>query len=227
MASAKEVAAGSAVQVWNVIKEIAGRVPGLPDALGYLGGVQAFKQVALRVVILREEEGAPLAEAAQVQPSIDEATRVFWEAARVRVVPAGAPVVTVPEPSPAAALDVHCDDGAWQEDFGPAGAYFRRFCARTRRGTVAGYGPPVTVFIVRDISNKGGCSLGPLTDYVTLEAKMLDRARHRLLAHEVGHACGLWHSDDKANLMFPKGPGAELARWQAAILRNSRHVTYL
>jgi len=85
----------------------------------------------------------------------------------------------------------------------------------------------VTVFIVRNISNKGGCSLGPLADYVTLEAGMLNRARHRLLAHEVAHACGLWHSKVKANLMFPRGPGATLTRWQAAILRGSRHVAYL
>ena len=141
--------------------------------------------------------------------------------------PAGTLITTVDDPSPASALNVHCDDGAWQEDFGPAGAYFRRHAASTDSGTWLGYGAPVTVYIVRDISNKGGCSLGFLADYVTLEATMLPLARHRLLAHEVGHACGLWHSKDKENLMYPIGPGRRLARWQVALLRNSRHVTVL
>jgi hypothetical protein len=91
---------------------------------------------------------------------------------------------------------------------------------------VTGYGAPVTVFIVRSISTRNGCSLGVLTDYVTVEAKTLKRTR-RLLIHEIAHACGLWHSRDEMNLMMPKEPGEQLAGWQAATLRSSRHVTYL
>jgi hypothetical protein len=78
---------------------------------------------------------------------------------------------------------------------------------------------------VKDISLKGGCSLGPLTDYVTQEARTI--GSNRLMAHEVAHACGLWHSEEKPNLMYPRRPGEEIATWQAAVLRNSRHVTYL
>ena len=39
-------------------------------------------------------------------------------------------------------------------------------------------------------------------------------------------ACGLWHTKNTTNLMFPRGPGEELAHWQAAVLRTSRHVTH-
>lgn len=227
MPTARQFTAGTFAQGTNILKEAVNRLPGLFEAAAGLVGVRPFKQLKVRVVILRDEAGEPLATPAEIVPSLDEAERILALAANVRLIAADPLIVTVANPAPLEALNVHCDDGAWQEDFDVAGAYFRRQVAVTGSGRLLGYGAPVTVFIVRDISNKGGCSLGPLTDYVTLEAKMLDRARHRLLAHEVAHACGLWHSDDKENLMYPKGPGAALTRFQATVLRNSRHVTLI
>ena len=225
MPTARQFTAGTLTQGANILKETVNRVPGLFEVAANLMGIKPFKQLKVRVVILRDETGKPLATPAEVIPSLEESERILALQANVRLTAAEPLIATVAAPSPTRALDVHCDDGAWQEDFDEAGAYFREQVAAT--GHPLGYGAPVTVFIVRDISNKGGCSLGPLTDYVTLEAKMLDRARHRLLAHEVAHACGLWHSEDRANLMYPKGPGAALTRTQSAILRNSRHVTLL
>lgn len=220
-------ARGAGSQSFNVLKEMTNRALGLPDLALCFAGVRPMKKLRLRVVILRDESGKPLATAAEVAPSIGEMQRVFAAAARVTVLPAAPVVVTVPEPAPTAALDVHCDDGAWQEDLDCAGAYFRRWMAKSHAGNLLGHAMPVTVFIVRDISLKGGCSLGPLADYVTLEAQMLNRAKFRIMAHEVGHACGLFHSKEKPNLMFPKGPGDRLYAWQTALLRNSRHVAYL
>ena len=120
---------------------------------------------------------------------------------------------------------MHCTDGAWRDDLGTAGGFFRGLMAKTTAGTLIGYGAPITVFSVRSISSHSGCALGAATDYVTLEARMLKGSR-RLLVHEVAHACGLWHTQRPNNLMIPKGPGEELVGWQAAILRTSRHVTY-
>lgn len=217
---------GALAQLFNVLKEMTNRALGVPDLLLYFAGLRLDKRVRVRVVILRDEQGTPLASEAEVMPSIDEMRRIFAAESRTAIVPAEPLIVTVPDPSPTKALDVHCDDGAWQEDFDVAGAYFRRWMAKNWPGRLLGYAAPVTVFIVRDISLKGGCSLGPLADYVTLEAKMLDRAKFRILAHEVAHACGLFHSKETANLMFPKGPGDQLYGWQTAVLRNSRHVTY-
>lgn len=225
MPRTRHLAAGTVAQGSNVVKESLKRALGLPELGINAIGVRPFKQLRVRVVILRDEEGQPLCTPEDIGPSWEEARRIFSDQAYVRLTSAAPRIVISPGPAPAAALNVHCDDGAWQEDMDLAGDYFRRNCAKTRAGKWAGYGAPVTVFIVRDISNKGGCSLGPLTDYVTLEAGMLSRARHRLLAHEVAHACGLWHASDKGNLMFPKGPGDKLSFWQALLLRNSRHIT--
>lgn len=227
MPSARFLAAGGAAQASNVLKETFKRTVGLAELGAGALGVQPFKQLRLRVVILRDEDGQPLCSVQDVRDSWEEAQRIFAQQARVRLVAAPPSIVVVPSPSPVAALNVHCDDGAWQEDFDGAGDYFRQNCAQTPSGKWVGYSAPITVFIVRDISNKGGCSLGPLTDYVTLEAGMLHRARSRLLAHEVAHACGLWHAKDKENLMYPVGPGDKLTRWQALLLRNSRHVTII
>ncbi len=224
MSSKRHIARGGVAQAANIVKEAFKRTIGLPELGSNAIGVQPYKKLRVRVVILRDEQGDPLCSAEDIGPSWDEAQRIFSQQAHVTLVAAAPRILTVPHPAPVAALNVHCDDGAWQEDMDIAGAYFRNNCAKTN-GKWTGYGSPVTVFIVRDISNKGGCSLGPLTDYVTLEAGMLHRAKHRLLAHEVAHACGLWHSSTKENLMFPKGPGDRLAHWQAVLLRNSRHVT--
>ena len=227
MPTTRHLAAGGASQATKVVKECVKRLAGFVELGANAIGVQPFKQLRLRVVILRDEQGAPLCHPDEVRASWQEAERIFSSQAHVRIIAAPPHVLVAPQPAPMAALNVHCDDGAWQEDMDLAGDYFRRNCAQTRPGKWLGYAAPVTVFIVRDISNKGGCSLGPLTDYVTLEAGMLDRARHRLLAHEVAHACGLWHSREKENLMFPVGPGDRLTRLQSIVLRNSRHVTLI
>lgn len=219
-----QLVTGAFSQIANVLKEIFNRLLGLFDFLAYFLGFQPYKKLRLRVVILRGEDGQPLADAVGVEAAIREANRVFEEGCRTRIIPVEPLYVTMNDAAPAKALYVHCDDGAWQEDFGDAGAYFRMAGAKHIAGLITGYAAPITVFIVKDISGKGGCSLGPLTDYVTQEARTV--RGNRLMAHEVAHACGLWHSKEMANLMYPRSPGEGVTRWQAAIFRNSRHVTY-
>jgi hypothetical protein len=217
---------GAFTQIINVIKEVINRLIGALDFAAYFLGFQPFKKLRLRVVVLRDEDGHALADRARIGEAVTEAGRVFEQGARVRIVPAEPLVITLEGAAPHEVLNVHCDGGgAWQEDLGAAGAYFRRASARSVAGMLIGYGSPVTVFIVQAISGKGGCSLGPLTDYVTQEAGTV--RRNRLMAHEVAHACGLLHSKDKPNLMYPRSPGESMTKWQSALLRNSRHVTYL
>lgn len=116
--------------------------------------------------------------------------------------------------------------GALFNEFGEAGEYFAK--------NTAGWGWlrmnfqfPITIFIVRDITGKIGCSLGPLTDYVTLSVKGV--ASKSTMAHELGHCCGLLHRNDTIdNLMYPDKTRTDnkITGWQKYVVRTSRHCTF-
>jgi hypothetical protein len=208
----------------NIIRETGNRVVGIPELAGSLAGSRQPKKLRIRVVILRDEQGRPVAGADDVEPSLAVARRVLRETVAVDLVPAAEPVVrTLETPAPAAALDSPCAEGSYRADFGPGGDFFRR---HRELGGITGSGSPITVFVVRDVLGKAGCSLGPLVDHVTVDMSALTGRRLRVLAHELGHACGLPHSNAAENLMLPKGMGDRLEPWQIAVFRSSRHVTY-
>jgi hypothetical protein len=208
----------------NVLRETGNRVAGIPELAGSLAGGRRPKKLRIRVVILRDEQGRPVATPEDVEPSLAEARRILRQALAIDLLPAAEPLVrTVDVPAPPAALDSPCAEGSWRADFGEGGAFYRR---HSERGTVTGSGGPITVFVVRDVLGKAGCSLGPLVDHVTVDMTALEGKRLRVLAHELGHACGLPHTSAPENLMLPRRMGDRLQPWQVAVFRSSRHVTY-
>ena len=217
------LAAGLA-QAANVLREAGNRIVGIPELAGSLAGSRRPKKLRVRVAILRDENGKPVATPEDVEPSLAEAKRVLREAAAIELLAAAEPLVrTIAEPAPAAALDSPCAEGSYRADFGRGGAFFR---LHREAGGVTGSGAPLTVFVVRDVLGKAGCSLGPLVDHVTVDMSALTGRRLRVLAHELGHACGLPHSSAAENLMLPSRMGDRLQPWQVAVFRSSRHVTY-
>ncbi|HEY7562075.1 MAG TPA: matrixin family metalloprotease [Gaiellaceae bacterium] len=194
----RALAAGLAEAV-NVAREAGNRLVGIPELAGSLAGSRRPKRLRVRVAILRDEQGRPVATPTEIEPSLAEA------------------------PAPTAALDSPCAKGSWRADLGAGGDFFRR---HAERSPATGSGAPITVFVVRDVLGKAGCSLGPLVDHVTVDRSAHAEPRLRVLAHELGHACGLPHSSAAENLMLPSRMGDRLQPWQVAVFRSSRHVTY-
>jgi hypothetical protein len=225
---------GGGSQLLNVGAEAVNRALGLPGLVANLSGVESRKRLRVRAVILSapaEGEagpagGGPLASEEKVRDALCEADEIFRREANTELFWGDWPRIrTTRDPAPDYALDVSCGTGSWTQDLGRAGAYFRKLLAAqdgnpSSARSVVGYGEPIAVFVVRDVAGKAGCSLGPLSNYVTV-----DRVRGRLIAHELGHCCGLWHVEDAGNLMRPAADSGAMTRAQRAVFRNSRHVT--
>ncbi|WP_157519375.1 hypothetical protein [Herbidospora mongoliensis] len=238
-------------ELGNFVFEIVNRAFGVVDFVLTFFGIMLPKRVRVRIVILRGADGRaiiadgrlPQRDLAAQKQELDDAIAVikkcFREQLNTRVRAAGGVLVeTLPFPAPQAALHVRCGTGAWREDFQEAGKYFRYNAATNRSQALLGYGAPITIFVVDDVEDKVGCSISLLSDYVVVDrvgmqsTKGAPEPRPTTPMHELGHACGLWHSWPAllhtGNLMKSGTPrGIILELYQRAIMRNSRHITFL
>ena len=228
--------------LWNSVITLIHFLVGLIEFLLWRLGFRPVKKFRIGFIILRDQENNPLTTPQNVLPAVEKAQEIFKQA-HVEVIPAfplakklsesgeadknSAWFRTLPIPAAGRILEVDCNLPAFWQDFGLPGAIFQYqtlgmfFDSGFRRLT--GYGAPVTVFVVQEIRGFAGCSLGWISDYVTVEHKHLFTT-----AHELGHACNLMHRHDKANLMHPssgKQATILLTDWQIAMLRASRHIT--
>lgn len=210
-------------EIISVLGEIIWRLVGIFDVVLDFVGVLFPKKLRVCIVILKDEKGNPTSSEEILQPHINEAKNIYNDEARIVLIIQG--IYTVDKPAPECALDVDCGTGAWGDDLWLPGGYFERQlkrCALGGLGRLIGYGAPVAVFAVRDVKDKQGCSLGPLSNYVTVEG-----SSPICFAHEISHTLGLWHVDESNNLANPSCGGKKLKKWQRMIIRNSRHVTYI
>jgi hypothetical protein len=249
--SVTDAASGFFSELGNFFYELINRGIGVVDFVLTFFGIMLPKRVRLRIVILRDERGRaiiaderlPESQRAAQQKQLDDAIAVirkcFKDQLNTKVRAAGGTLIeTLKFPAPRSALYVKCGAGAWGEDYQDAGRYFRSNMVANNSHYLLGYGAAITIFVVEDIEDKIGCSLGPLTDYVLVDREGLQTTRDApeprptTPMHEIGHSCGLWHRWPAVlhtgNLMKSDVPrGITLELYQRAIVRNSRHVTFL
>jgi hypothetical protein len=225
--------------VVRVFATIWGVAVGLPDlVLGFLCWPE--KKLRIQVFILSDQTG-PVATEADLQAPIDYARNTFKQRFNVKLLPYGSQMVQIiKNPAPGAAMNPHAGFGALLDEYGEPGEFFAQHVAGWNGTPVSGTFP-ISVFVVADVGGDeyGGCSLGPLTDYVTIDTSAVKAsggefgspvtpAHISTLAHEVGHACNLPHwSWDQANLMYPHPDrGNDAHPLQKNLFRSSRHVLY-
>ena len=223
--------------LWNLLLVLPGIISITLDFVLNLAGLHIQKKMRVGVVVLNAPGVGDLARPEEIMQGMNFAERVFLDQANVKVIPITENASVVSEdtalwlryeshPSPEAILNVHCNMTALLEDLWLAGSHFeyhmatRWFDSNFRR--VFGLGAPIIVFVVRGIESFGGCSLGPLSDYITIMPNRLI-----CIAHELGHACNLPHTEDPSNILHHvRCDQPRLTAWQAAVLRASRHVSY-
>jgi len=178
------------------------------------------KKLRVRIFILQDPQSDPVVSTTDLDTAIEYAKRSFKKNFNIRLLPHKSSqqfAEVLQKKAPDEVLYTKGDIGALTEEFKIAGSFF----ASNNSGSFY----PITAFVVLDIDHASGCSLGPLTDYVTLDTDGAKNAS--TLAHEIAHACGLWHLRSKSNLLWRTfSRGDEVKWWQKNIFRSSRHVTY-
>jgi hypothetical protein len=213
------------IVVRAAITIVAAGVNGFDLLLGFLAWPP--KKLRLHVFILRDENGVPVATPGELTIALDNAHRIFKDRFNVSVVPYSKSFVeTLPDAAPKAALEPHCDAGAWADLFREAGEYYADHLAGWVGGIPISASFPITAYVVRDVDGKRGCAIGPLTDYLTIDPTGF-KGDDTTLAHETGHCCHLWHSGSKGNLMWRDADRGDGVKWfQKNLVRRCRHVTY-
>ena len=177
------------------------------------------KKLRIRIFILRTENPEQNPSPEFLDEMINYAKTSFAKNFKVELIPQGKKdfVEVLRQDAPIEALITKGGSGALREELKAAGNFFA--------ANLTGIIYPVTVFVVRDIKGADGCSLGPMSDYITIDHIGLKNVS--VLAHELAHACGLWHLKDKTNLLYTdRHRGSEVKWWQKNVFRSSRHVTY-
>jgi len=225
--------------VKNVVKAFVSIVRRIMKILGFIGsllGIRPRKQMMLRIVILKNDQGLPVVPRREVERWVSVAKHIYLDRCNVQLthahltdavkqkyfedgisLPTEFPIVAVAEKNaPDEALDVPgATISAWNGDLD----YFRQLLG-------AEYAKPtVTGSVVRDVSGGSrGFAWGMITDIFLVDPTALSTS----VAHEMGHLCWLLHRKKAGNLMTPGRADAasHLTRWQISVIRSSKYATY-
>lgn len=212
----------------NWIRIIIAIIVGIPEFLLCMLGLNIRKHIHACVTVLAGRDGVPVVSDGQVDKVLEEARRMISERFNVELHVHGRKVVQVPgdrldvtacdasQLFSSEAIDLTDDaNGSFGDLFG---------CSRDPLdiglGLIHGV---VDIKFIRDIleGNDIGCHI-PGTDYVIID----QNSSGHVLAHEIGHACDLWHVSDTTNLMNHFVAGDAVRNWQKCIFRRARFVHY-
>lgn len=226
------------IVVWRVIKTVARQIfkftvaivhniiPNGPDLLlGFFKWPQ--KHLRIHIFILTDPlTSEPVVPSPALKASIDFAVTIFKNNFNVKLRKCSKNWEEVlPDAVPLTALEPGCGITSYGQEFGEAGDYFNRHLAGWKGFANIPFTYPITVYIVRNVQGTRGCSLGPVTDYIVIDPEGLQNVN--TLAHELGHACNLWHTAKKSNIMYHHFTRANGSNWfQCNIFRSCRHVNY-
>jgi hypothetical protein len=217
-------------KIWNYIKGIVRAIARIMIEILFRLAVNLFdtlfgflnwprKRLRIKILILKDSNDCPVVLPADLVIAIAFAKESLMKNFKVTLLPLEHEqfVDVADSIAPHETLYTKGGPGALGEEFKTTGSFF---ATNLRRSFF-----PVTAFVVIDIAGAIGCSLGPLTDYVTLDIN--GAKKDSTLVHEIAHACGLWHVKARSNLLYRNtSRGNEVNWWQKCIFRSSRHITY-
>src|SRR5258705_2711499 len=215
--------------ILNWVTEIIWRAVGLLGFVAFLVGLRLRKEMFFGVIV-PSVNSTPIVPDVDIQRQVDAAISFYDSTCNINLIFSGICHTDIPPPD--GGLNFACDAGGFFNDWWLAGSYFElaaatcKFEDSFRR--VIGMGSEIIAFIVQNVTtpNTNGCSFASTQNYVVIEAKPTDQAF--VAAHEMGHACWLYHVGDTANLMNSTTPlaGPTLTNWQIALVRWSKHCVY-
>jgi hypothetical protein len=204
-------------------------IGGLLEFLTCMLGVNVRKHLHICVTVLANSDGVPVRDAQGVAQVLAETERIISRRMNVRLHIHGQKTISVADDH----LDViACDasqlfSGDAIDLTGDASGTFADLfgCSDDVIDAATSLIHNVLdVIFIRDIieGDDVGCHI-PGTDYVIIDAQ----SSGLVLAHEIGHACDLWHVSAANNLMNHFTASDEVESWQRCIFRRSRFVYYL
>ena len=147
--------------VANYVLEAVDRILRIPNTIMTWLGYLPVKNLRLRVLILRGEDGNPVAQVADVLRVVERAKTILRDSARINLVPtSGDYVLTVNDFAPTAALELRGKNGGIILDqLGEAGEFFDEMIHKYHSEAVFPSNlltTPITGFVVRNVKDVDG-----------------------------------------------------------------------
>ena len=213
----------------NWVEIITAAVAGILEFLTCMLGLGVRKHLHICVTVLANSDGVPVVDPKQVAEVLREARRIIGRRMNVSLHVLGEKTVRVSDD----VLDVTaCNAGqlfsgdAVDLSSESSGSFADLLgCGDSLVDVAEGFVHNVLdVIFIRDIieGDDVGCHI-PGTDYVIIDQS----ATGLVLAHEIGHACDLWHVSGKNNLMNHNTADDQVKKWQRCIFRRARFVSFI